>query len=174
MKHSEQQKQEALAKLRECLKPGMTVHTVLRHCSRSGMSRSISAFAFLPGENSPTDLDYFASRALGDSIDSKHGGIRMGGCGMDMGFALVYNLSSVLFPNGFGCIGDGNGYEGTNICCPSNDHSNGDRDYTPHAIQYTPETCPGRPCGACCDHKSGPGKEHWHSSGGYALRHRWM
>jgi hypothetical protein len=40
----------------------------------------------------------------------------MGGAGMDMGFALVYNLSRSLYPNGFDCIGES---------CPSNDHVNG-------------------------------------------------
>jgi hypothetical protein len=61
----------------------------------------------------------------------------MGGCGMDMGFAAVYGLSYALFGKGFECTGPN---------CPANDHSNGDRDYTPHM----------------------------HSDGGYALKHRWL
>ena len=28
------------------------------------------------------------------------GGIKIGGCGMDMGFYLVYNLGYTLYPNG--------------------------------------------------------------------------
>ena len=39
----------------------------------------------------------------------------MGGAGMDMGFALVYELSHALYPDGFDCIGEG---------CPANDHNN--------------------------------------------------
>lgn len=114
---------EALARLREWLKPGDTVHTVLRHVSRSGMQREISLLhtSCENGEPVTRDLTYNASRALGERI-GKRDGIVMGGCGMDMGFALVYSLSSELFPEGFGCIGER---------CPANDHANGDRDYTP-------------------------------------------
>lgn len=149
-RYTQQQKDDALKQLRELLKPGATVNCILRHKSRSGMSRSISLFA---GDQ---DITWQAARVLGESIDNKHDGIRMGGCGMDMGFALVYNLSCALYPDGFGCIGDGGGEYGKR-CCPSNDHSNGDRDYTPHVPAEEP-----------CNF------EHWHTSGGYALRHRWL
>ena len=151
MRYTQTEQVEALNKLKQWLKPGDTVHTVLRHKSRSGMSRSISAFATVDGQ--PMELDYFIAQAMGESIDRKHGGLRMTGCGMDMGFALVYNLSSRLFPDGFGCIGKGE--PGSGVYCPSNDHSNGDREYHAHM------ECP-------------PGRPHWHSSGGYALRHRWL
>lgn len=163
-RYTDEEKSQSLAKLREWLPPGATVQTILRHCSRSGMSRSISLVAQVGGEL--IDLDYHAARAMGDSIDNRHGGLRVSGCGMDMGFHLVYNLSATLYPEGFGCIGDG-GDPGAGAIrgrgCPSNDHSNGDRDYTPH----TPELEGGRP--------SGPGRRvHWHREGGYALRHRWL
>ncbi len=155
-RYSQTEINDARAKLLTWLKPGDTVNTISRHTSRSGMSRSISLFASVSGEL--VELDYYASRVLGDSIDNKHGGIRIGGCGMDMGFALVYNLSSRLFPDGFGCIGKGP--NGSGHYCPSNDHSNGDRDYTPHPGCGTPD-----PRGH---------RDHWHDSGGYALRHRWI
>lgn len=151
MRYTQQEVSEALETLRELLKPGQTVHTISRHTSRSGMSRSISLVLMEGG--GPMELDYWAARVLGDSIDQRHGGIRIGGCGMDMGFALVYNLSSRLFPDGFGCIGE------APLRCPSNDHSNGDRDYTPDATAAT---------------KSGNARAHWHRSGGYALRHQWL
>jgi hypothetical protein len=166
VRYTNEQKTEALAKLREILQPGATVHCVLRHVSRSGMSRSISLFAFPPGENSPTDITYWAARALGESIDRKHDGIRIGGCGMDMGFALVYRLSSVLFPSGFGCIGE------EPVRCPSNDHSNGDRDYTTHGLFDENSMPENREPGS--GEKTDGCRRHWHSSGGYALRHRWM
>lgn len=38
--------------------------------------------------------------ALDWSRDDKTGGVRVGGCGMDMGFHLVYQLGSVLWPKG--------------------------------------------------------------------------
>jgi hypothetical protein len=144
-------REEAIAQLRGLLHPGDTVQTILRHVSRSGMSRSISPV--IGGE----DVSYLVAPACGLSFDRKHGGVRMGGGGMDMGFALVYDLSRTLWPDGFGCVG---ATRNNTYLCPSNDHSNGDQDYTPHG---KPGPLPG--------HRS---EQHWHSDGGYALRHRWL
>ena len=79
------------------VKPGTKVYTILRHVSSSGMSRNIS-LVIADGEDI-ADITYYAAQALGDKlIESKgHRAIRVNGCGMDMGFNLVYNLSSVLF-----------------------------------------------------------------------------
>lgn len=140
---------EAIEQLRKWLQPGDTVYTVLRHVSRSGMQREISLYVIKDGE--PQWLDGYASKALGERI-GKREGLVVGGCGMDMGFHLVYNLSRTLFADGHGCVGER---------CPSNDHSNGDRDYTPHELSVE-EMVYGR------------SHEHWHRDGGYALRHRWI
>jgi len=86
--------------------------------------------------NVPLRLSYSAGILL-EGYDRRHEGAKASGCGMDMGFALVYDLSRILFKEGFECIGEH---------CPSNDHSNGDRDRTPHK----------------------------HSDPGYALNHRWL
>lgn len=104
------QKQESIEKLRELVKPGDAVYTIMRHVSRSGMSRSISVI--LNGQN---DVTYLVRRVLDLRFDENNGGVKMGGCGMDMGFSLVYSLGCVLYPSGFDCIGEG---------CPSNDHFN--------------------------------------------------
>jgi hypothetical protein len=79
------------------VKPGTKVYTIMRHVSSSGMSRNIS-LVIANGEE-VIDITYYAAHALGDKlIESKgHRAIRVNGCGMDMGFHLVYNLSSVLF-----------------------------------------------------------------------------
>jgi hypothetical protein len=79
------------------VKPGTKVYTIMRHVSSSGMSRNIS-LVIANGEEI-IDITYYAAHALGDKlIESKgHRAIRVNGCGMDMGFHLVYNLSSVLF-----------------------------------------------------------------------------
>jgi hypothetical protein len=135
---------EAINKLRELLHPGDTVQTILRHVSRSGMSRSISPV--IGGE----DVSYLVAPAVGYSFDRRHGGVRVSGCGMDAGFHLVYSLSRALYPDGHGCSGDR---------CPSNDHSNGDRDYTRHHEAKWSDGVP---------------VAHWHRDGGYALRHRWL
>jgi hypothetical protein len=153
---------EALERLREWLKPGDTVHTILRHVSRSGMQRVIQLVRIEPGETSHEarvlHIGWSAARALGMRYDNKREGIVVGGCGMDMGFALVYELSRVLWPNGHGCTGVG---------CPSNDHSNGDRDYTPHNAALVAELERNRVSTAIA-------ANHWHTDGGYTLKQRWL
>ena len=128
-------KQSSKEKLLELLKPGDTVYTILRHVSRSGMSRVIDLLIMFDGE--PLSISGWASAVTDSRLDRDRWGLKIGGAGMDMGFELVYNLSYQLFKEGFGCIGEG---------CPANDHSNGDRDYTPHM----------------------------HSDPGYALKQHWL
>lgn len=108
--------EQAKDTLRAMLPPGSTVYTILRHVSRSGMQRRIDLYAMSP--EGPVYLSGLAACAMGENVSDK-GGIVVGGCGMDMGFSLVYNLSAVLYPHGFDCIGKANR-------CPSNDHSNGE------------------------------------------------
>lgn len=79
----------ALAKLRGILKPGDTVHAVMRHTSRSGASRSVSLFG-----PDLTPLDELAAPALGEQLDRKHGGIRT--YAPDAGESLTQALSAVL------------------------------------------------------------------------------
>lgn len=129
---SKSQSVEYINALREQLKPGDTVYTQLNHVSRSGLTRHIEVKIIR--DNQPLNATYQVGKALDYRI--KNDGLVVSGAGMDMGFHLIYSLSRVLFPH-FECIGKD---------CPSNDHSNGDRKYSPHA----------------------------HSDGGYALRHRWL
>ena len=136
------ERDEAIQELRELLKPGDTVYCVLRHVSRSGMMRAISPMIIQDG-GAPWEISHLVCPALERKFHQKHGGVTVHGCGMDMGFELVYALSRTLYPDGFECIGRG---EQRGDRCPSNDHTNGDMDYTPHL----------------------------HNSGGYALRQRWV
>lgn len=149
---------DAITKLRALFPPGSTVYTVLRRVARSGMSRHISVVAH--DTDGPSDVTWLVARALDVRMDRDTGGLKVSGCGMDMGFHVAYNMSRCLYSAGYGCLGEGNGY-GTR--CPSNDHSNGDRDYTPHGHRK-PIHDPNDP-GALT---------HWHQDGGYALRHRWL
>jgi hypothetical protein len=118
MTKQQSERAEFTAKLRETLKPGDTVHTVLRSVSRSGMSRNIDVYKLTPnadGTVSKQWLSYWVSKAIGESFDKKTDCLKVSGCGMDMGFHVVYNLSRVLFCDGFKCCGTG---------CPANDHTN--------------------------------------------------
>lgn len=113
----EREKAEAIAELRELCPPGSRVYCILRHVSKSGMMREISLFVVPPGGSVMQPISWSAARVTGGKLVDRYGhrAIRVGGCGMDMGFHLVYSLSSVLYREGFECIGKG---------CPSNDHSN--------------------------------------------------
>jgi hypothetical protein len=79
------------------VKEGDTVYTVLRSVSSSGMSRTISLKVAKDGKI--LDLTYYASILLDWTLVEVNGSraLRVGGCGMDMGFHTVYTLSRVLF-----------------------------------------------------------------------------
>lgn len=165
MRQADKEKQEAIEKLREWVKPGDTVYTILRHVSRSGMSRDISVV--LPSVQ--CDLterleeanggpkanhriyflhpNYSVAKAIGARLKSgNNDAIVMGGCGMDMGFALVYELSHALYGRGYQCLGKGK--------CPSNYHVN-HRDHV-----------------SCPEH--GPERFDLVHTDGYALRQQWL
>jgi hypothetical protein len=88
----------AIDKLRDLLKPGDIIYTTLKHVSRSGMMRVIDVRVMR--NNEPLRISWSVAQAIGYAYNDKHDGVRMDGCGMDMGFALVYRLGSVLWPNG--------------------------------------------------------------------------
>jgi hypothetical protein len=129
MNKKEQERQTAIEDIRkyfnnpprnpEKFREYMTVYTSLNHVSKSGMMRVIDVRIIR--DNVPLRLSWTAADAIGTPYNRQHEGVQMGGCGMDMGFALVYNLSSALWPKGYMCDGP---------ACRSNGHSNGDRDYT--------------------------------------------
>lgn len=91
-------KEHAIKELRNTLSPGDTVYTVLRHVSASGMTRRIDLYTIK--NNRPQFLTGYAAYATGWKWGNK-AGLVVGGCGMDMGFHLVYTLSRILFPDGF-------------------------------------------------------------------------
>jgi hypothetical protein len=161
MKAQRAERDAAVARLREWLRPGDTVHTILRHVSRSGMRREIGV-VILGADGSDLHPNYLVAKALGERLNKRGDGVVVGGCGMDMGFHIVYSLARTLWPDGHGCTGER---------CPSNDHSNGDRDYTPHCHSWIPS--PEQIRGGSGTPK-GNYREHWHRDGGYALRQRWL
>lgn len=158
------EQQEAIDHLRKILKPGDTVYAILNNVSRSGMSRRIS-LAIGDGKLI-TNITWHAARALGEPIKNRAGyvqdsGIAISGCGMDMGFELVYQLGRVMFPDGFAVIE-------TKYCTK----------------------CEDRPVfgglGRTCKHCKGAGTittpvrgrngdmSGWDNDGGYALNHKWL
>lgn len=186
MKVSKSEYDAALTNLHKWLKPGDTVYTILEHVSRSGMSRQIRVTVPTIGADGKVDFIH-PNYAVGIVTGLRHAmrngrqqdALVIGGYGSDMGFELVYTLSRKMFPTGFGCIGPD---------CPSNDHSNGDRDYTPHGdpLWWRCNLCSystNVPRLTCCSQDGHPvlmqpdttdTVAHWHTDGGYALRQRWM
>lgn len=169
MKKQQSERAEAIARLKETLKPGDTVYTQLKHCSRSGMQRVIQLVVI--EDNVPRYIGYTAAIAMADRYDRNREGIVIGGCGMNMGFALVYNLGRTLFTP-WECIGKG---------CSANDHNNA---YSANRAGQ---------CAVCLAQLNGNSrarkfdgrefkvcsskcaKEPWvHSDGGYALNHKWL
>jgi hypothetical protein len=69
------------------------IYTVLRSVSKSGMSQTIDFFTI--DNDRPRHLSGLIKMALGYKF-GKNGGLVVGGCGMDMGFHVVYTVSSVL------------------------------------------------------------------------------
>lgn len=104
---------DALKRLREIVKPGDTLYTILRH-----RSSSVSVIK-INGRGRIFDLDYLLRRGLDYKFDEKNGGLKVGKVGVDMGFSVVYHLSNTLYghlsTNGYKCLGDH---------CPSNSHVN--------------------------------------------------
>lgn len=91
--------EEALEYLKEQIKPGDTVYTILRHVSKSGMSRLIDLY--LIKGNQPFRITWSTAKTLRVPYDRRYDAIRIGGCGTDVGFSTVYNLGYALFSDGY-------------------------------------------------------------------------
>ena len=109
---------EARKEILKILGSNNNVYTTVKHVSSSGMLRHIDVIAIK--NNKPIILNWYIEKMglykRAKSYDSKNANsLRVCGCGMDMGFAVVYNLASALYPQGYKCQGE--------KCC-SNDHTN--------------------------------------------------
>ena len=93
----EHDKQFLINKLKQA---NYNVYTSLYSVSSSGMSRKMSAYIALP-EGQIMCIDWYIVRLGVAKWDRDKRHLTIGGCGMDMGFHLVYSLGRTLFPNGF-------------------------------------------------------------------------
>lgn len=95
------EKKETIKSLKKAFPKGSTAYTKLIHCSQSGMTRIISVIAIK--KNQPYYLNHYISEILSFNKAQKFGeyGLKVGGCGMDMGFHLIYCLSKVLYNDGY-------------------------------------------------------------------------
>lgn len=99
------EREEARATLRELVERSQkrrdgspVIYTFLRHVSKSGMSRDIT-LKIVDGDGTLRDITYTAAIAIGEKPRDNYGRrvIRVHGCGMDMGFHLVYSVSHALY-----------------------------------------------------------------------------
>lgn len=125
--------------LRELCPVGSMVYTNLRSVSKSGMTREISVHLAQPG-GGIRDVTQLVADAAGFNMSPTRYALKVGGCGMDMGFHVVYSLGHALYPDGVRCTGS-NGYttksnRSTIPACLSNDHVN---DYGDLRRQYDAE-----------------------------------
>lgn len=78
---------------------GETIYTVLRHVSRTGMTRWISVFAIRGGDL--VNITRYVSEVTHFKYDDRRDALRVHGAGMDVGFHVVYELSYQLYDSGY-------------------------------------------------------------------------
>ncbi len=81
------------------LKKDETVFTTTLHVSKSGMTRHIKFFVIR--DNLPLYLTNTIIEKLGYKPNKHWDSIVVRGCGMDMGYHVVHNLSYALFGEGY-------------------------------------------------------------------------
>lgn len=96
-RYSKKQIAESREALRELFAIGATVDVKLVSVARSGMSRRLRFYVDRsePGKSILEDVTEDVAVLLGCSTNDK--GMKIDGCGMDMGFAAVSDLGYALF-----------------------------------------------------------------------------
>lgn len=92
------ERDNAVDSLRKALQRGAVIYTVLRSVSASGMSRTIDLYYVKDGQ--VVRITWSVAKILEATYDRKKEALRVQGCGMDVGFDVVYNLSYCLFGDG--------------------------------------------------------------------------
>lgn len=122
-------KVEAIKDLRTFygLRPGSKVYVKIETVSRNGMSRTLSVYLVRRGKTKRddyiADITGYVAAACGMTL-TKDRTIRVGGCGMDMAWQVVYELGMAMYPRGFRCIERRDAEGHITRSCPSNDHCN--------------------------------------------------
>ena len=98
MKTATERAKQCKTMLADSVHEGDTIFTVLRHVSASGMQRTIDCF--VKRDNRPFYLSGYMEGIGIAKRKHRQEGLVVNGCGMDMGFDLVYRLSYELFGKG--------------------------------------------------------------------------
>ncbi len=95
----EQERNEAIKDLKKLLgTKNRVIYCNVNHVSKSGMSRDISFH--IVKKNDIIGINFYVAKITENKRTDR--GIRVGGCGMDMGFHIVYQLGRYLYPGGDG------------------------------------------------------------------------
>ena len=84
-----QERKEAQERLRKMLHPGQTVYTILRHTSKSGMTKHISVVIVKAGELQ--EITFLVAQAMGEKLTPK-GHIKVDSTGRRFVTSLAYKL----------------------------------------------------------------------------------
>ncbi len=95
-KTSQAERDEAREILREYFPRDTYVTTLVLHTSQSGMSRAIAVVG-VDDQGDPINVSHLVARATGGRLHGSHRGVVVRGAGMDMAFALVYDLAADLY-----------------------------------------------------------------------------
>lgn len=112
-KHTQEELHQFREELRDILKrSGNRVYCILRNVSRTGMTRHIDFYAFEPSTKEELKkgyplvtkhwLSYRIAAVLDYPFNKNRESVKVSGCGMDMGFSVVYGLGRALYPKGDG------------------------------------------------------------------------
>ena len=87
-------------KLKQLFPKGSTAYTIVTKVAPSGMSRHI----MVSGSSKMGEVEnvsWYIAKLLDWTYKDNTRSVFVGGCGMDTGFHLVYNLSSELYDDGY-------------------------------------------------------------------------
>ena len=94
--YTKEQREKAINQLKEVLdKAGRKVYCIIKSVSSSGMNRNIDFYCFTTNKDKTIGkhwLSYRIAGILDYPFNDKKETIKVNGCGMDMGFSVVYNL----------------------------------------------------------------------------------
>lgn len=79
--------------------PTTRIYSIVRHVSKSGMSRLIDFYVMV--DNRPVWVTPAIRDILGYKQDEKTGALKVGGTGMDMCFHVVHSLGYKLHKDGY-------------------------------------------------------------------------
>lgn len=94
--------EELMEELRRYVPKGSTIFTRVEHVSQSGMSRRIVPLAIV-GDDIVNLSWHLIKLNIADKPRGQYveGSVHVGGCGMDMCFALAYDIGQTLYGDGY-------------------------------------------------------------------------